>query len=64
MFVPKATQRILAVRTIMVKEEEHRRAIALAGRVIPDPSASGSVQTSVTGRLSPPLAGFRASASA
>ncbi len=57
-FVPKATQRILAVRTIMVKEEEHRRAVALAGRVIPDPSASGSVQTSVTGRLSPPAGGF------
>ena len=57
-FVPKATQRILAVRTIMAKQEEHRRAVALAGRVIPDPSASGSVQTSVTGRLSPPAGGF------
>ncbi|MGL4240858.1 MAG: efflux RND transporter periplasmic adaptor subunit [Beijerinckiaceae bacterium] len=57
-FVPKATQRILAVRTIMAKPEEHRRSIALAGRVIPDPSASGSVQTSVTGRLSPPPGGF------
>ncbi len=57
-FVPKATQRILAVRTIMAKPEEHRRAVALAGRVIPDPSASGSVQTSVTGRLSPPPGGF------
>ncbi len=57
-FVPKATQRILAVRTIMARQEEHRRAVALAGRVIPDPSASGSVQTSVTGRLSPPAGGF------
>ncbi len=57
-FVPKATQRILGVRTIMAKSEEHRRSIALAGRVIPDPSASGSVQTSVTGRLSPPPGGF------
>lgn len=57
-FVPKATQRILAVRTIMVRAAEHRRAIPLAGRVIPDPSASGSVQTSVTGRLSPPQGGF------
>ncbi len=57
-FVPKATQRILAVRTIMAKPEEHRRSIALAGRVIPDPSASGSVQTSVTGRLSPLSGGF------
>jgi RND family efflux transporter MFP subunit len=57
-FVPKATQRILAVRTIMAHPMEHRRAVALAGRVIPDPSASGSVQTSVTGRLSPPPGGF------
>jgi RND family efflux transporter MFP subunit len=57
-FVPKPTQRILAIRTIMAKPDEHRRAIALAGRVIPDPSASGAVQTSVTGRLSPPPGGF------
>jgi membrane fusion protein, heavy metal efflux system len=57
-FVPKATQRILGVRTIMAKPEEHRRAVALPGRVIPDPSASGAVQTAVTGRLSPPPGGF------
>lgn len=57
-FVPKATQRILAVRTIMAKSEEHRRSIALAGRVIPDPSASGGVQTSATGRLQPLPGGF------
>ncbi|MGL4440784.1 MAG: efflux RND transporter periplasmic adaptor subunit [Bosea sp. (in: a-proteobacteria)] len=57
-FVPKATQHILSVRTIMAKPEEHRRAVSLPGRVIPDPSASGSVQTSVTGRLSPPQGGF------
>jgi RND family efflux transporter MFP subunit len=57
-FVPKVSQRILAIRTVMTQAEEHRRAIALAGRVIPDPSASGSVQTSLTGRLSPPPGGF------
>jgi membrane fusion protein, heavy metal efflux system len=57
-FVPKATQRILGVRTIMAKPDEHRRSVALPGRVIPDPSASGVVQTSVTGRLSPPPGGF------
>lgn len=58
LFVPKSTQRILGVRTILANPEEHRRAIALAGRVIADPSASGSVQTSVTGRLSPLPGGF------
>jgi membrane fusion protein, heavy metal efflux system len=57
-FIPKATQRILAVRTIMTRSEEHRRSIALAGRVIPDPSASGGVQTSATGRLQPLPGGF------
>ncbi len=57
-FVPKATQRILAIRTIMVVSEEHRRAVSLPGRVISDPAASGNVQASVTGRLSPPQGGF------
>jgi membrane fusion protein, heavy metal efflux system len=58
LFVPKATQRILALRTTMVGSEEHRRAVSLPGRVIPDPAASGNVQASVTGRLSPPQGGF------
>jgi membrane fusion protein, heavy metal efflux system len=58
LFVPKATQRILALRTAMVSSEEHRRAVSLPGRVIPDPAASGNVQASVTGRLSPPQGGF------
>jgi membrane fusion protein, heavy metal efflux system len=57
-FVPKASQRILAIRTMMARPEEHRRAVTLPGRVIPDPSASGAVQTTVTGRLSPPAGGF------
>jgi membrane fusion protein, heavy metal efflux system len=57
-FVPKASQRILAVRTIMATPAEHRRAVSMPGRVIPDPSASGNVQTSVTGRLQPPQGGF------
>ena len=57
-FVPKATQRILSVRTIMAKPDEHRRAVTMAGRIIPDPSASGTVQTSATGRLSPLPDGF------
>jgi membrane fusion protein, heavy metal efflux system len=57
-FVPKASQRILAIRTMMARPEDHRRAVTLPGRVIPDPSASGAVQTTVTGRLSPPPGGF------
>jgi hypothetical protein len=58
-FVPKATQRILAVRTVLSRAAEHRRSIELPGRVIADPNASGVVQASVGGRLLPPPGGFR-----
>jgi cobalt-zinc-cadmium efflux system membrane fusion protein len=57
-FVPKASQRILGLRTIMAKPEEHRRAVSLPGRIIPDPSASGNVQAPLSGRLTPPPGGF------
>jgi hypothetical protein len=57
-FVPKGTQRILAVRTVMTEPAVYRRAIELPGRIIPDPNASGYVQTPVGGRLSPPPGGF------
>ena len=60
LFVPKPTQRILGLRTIFTKSEAHRRAIELPGRIIPDPNASGLVQASVGGRLSPPEGGFKA----
>jgi hypothetical protein len=57
-FVPKSTQRILAIRTIVTEPDVHRRTVELPGRIIPDPSASGYVQTSVGGRLSAPAGGF------
>jgi membrane fusion protein, heavy metal efflux system len=57
-FVPKATQRILAIRTTLTEQGHFRRAIELPGRIIPDPNASGYVQASVGGRLSPPPGGF------
>ena len=57
-FVPKATQRILAIRTALTEQGHFRRAIELPGRIIPDPNASGYVQASVGGRLSPPPGGF------
>ncbi|GEP00948.1 efflux RND transporter periplasmic adaptor subunit [Methylobacterium haplocladii] len=57
-FVPKATQHLLAVRTGVTSEAGHRRTIELPGRVIADPNASGVVQSSVGGRLSPPPGGF------
>ncbi len=57
-FVPKSTQRILALRTAMTESKAHSRAIELPGRIIPDPNASGFVQASVGGRLSAPPGGF------
>jgi cobalt-zinc-cadmium efflux system membrane fusion protein len=57
-FVPKSTQRILAIRTALTEQGHFRRAIELPGRIIPDPNASGYVQASVGGRLSPPPGGF------
>jgi membrane fusion protein, heavy metal efflux system len=57
-FVPKATQRILAIRTLFTENAVHPGTLELPARVIPDPSASGYVQASVSGRLSPPPGGF------
>jgi hypothetical protein len=57
-FAPKSAQRILGVRTLAVTPAEHRRRIEMPGRVIPDPNASGFVQTAVGGRLAPPPGGF------
>lgn len=57
-FAPKSAQRILAIRTIPAARAEHRRRVEMSGRVIPDPNASGFVQTAVGGRLAPPPGGF------
>lgn len=57
-FVPKSTQRILAIRTVLSAQAVHRRTVELPGRIIADPNASGYVQTALGGRLSPPPNGF------
>ncbi|MEZ0249956.1 MAG: efflux RND transporter periplasmic adaptor subunit [Methylobacteriaceae bacterium] len=57
-FVPKSTQRLLALRTGLTGISDHRRTVELPGRVIADPNASGVVQSSVGGRLAPPPGGF------
>jgi cobalt-zinc-cadmium efflux system membrane fusion protein len=56
-FVPKPTQRVLAVRTVVTASDIVSRTVELPGRIIPDPSASGVVQSSVGGRLAPPGSG-------
>jgi RND family efflux transporter MFP subunit len=57
-FVPKAVQRIFAVRTLLAENAEHKKITELPGRIIPDPNASGYVQSAVGGRLSAPPGGF------
>ncbi|MGL4287676.1 MAG: efflux RND transporter periplasmic adaptor subunit, partial [Phreatobacter sp.] len=57
-FVPKATQRILGVRTLLVEPAEHGRSVELPARVIPDPNSAGNVQAAVAGRLTAPPGGF------
>ncbi|MBL7406446.1 RND transporter, partial [Escherichia coli] len=42
-FVPKPTQRVLAVRTLVTAADTLRRTVELPGRIVPDPSASGVV---------------------
>jgi len=57
-FVPKPIQRIFGLRTIETKDGSFARTVELPGRVIPDPNASGYVQTALGGMLSPPAGGF------
>lgn len=59
-FVPKAVQRLLAIRTGAAKDGEYARTVELPGRVIPDANASGYVQSTLAGRLLPPPDGFPA----
>ena len=57
-FVPKTVQRIFAVRTEVAESAEHNKITELPGRIIPDPNASGYVQSAVGGRLSAAPGGF------
>lgn len=57
-FVPKPTQRILSIRTVLTEPGVFRRIVELPGRIIPDPNASGFAQASAGGRLSAPPGGF------
>lgn len=58
LFVPKATQRLLSIRTQELASGEVTPTVALTGRVIADPNRSGRVQAPQSGRLMPPEGGF------
>lgn len=57
-FVPKPTQRILDVRTLVAKPETVPKSVVLVGRVITNPNRSGLVQSINGGRVVPPEQGL------
>jgi membrane fusion protein, heavy metal efflux system len=50
-FLPKASQRLLAVRTSPAEQSSLPKTVELAGRVIADPNAGGKVQPTQAGRI-------------
>lgn len=52
-FLPKPTQRQLAVRTVVAEEKALPKTIELTGRVVADPNAGGKVQPTQAGRIEP-----------
>jgi RND family efflux transporter MFP subunit len=57
-FLAKASQRLLDIRTVTLAEGEARRAITLPGRVVSDPNRGGLAQSTVGGRVIPPEGGL------
>ena len=52
-FLPKPTQRQLAVRTVVAEEKAVPKTVELTGRVVADPNAGGKVQPTQAGRIEP-----------
>jgi hypothetical protein len=52
-YLPKLTQRQLALRTLVAKEGRSPQAVELYGKVMMDPNAGGKVQPMVAGRVEP-----------
>lgn len=59
-FVPKAVQRLLGIRTVLGEPRDIAKTVELNGHVTPDPSFSGRVQSSQSGRVAQPKGGFPA----
>ena len=53
LFVPKASQRLLTIRTEVAQAREIAIPERLSGHIIPNPNASGRVQAGRAGRISP-----------
>ena len=57
-FMPKASQRLLTIRTQPTEAGEASASVRMIGALVPDPNASGRVQSSQPGRLAPGDRGF------
>ena len=57
-FLPKASQRLLTIRTQVTAAGEASASVRMIGTLVPDPNASGRVQSSQPGRLEPGERGF------
>lgn len=58
LFVPKATQHLLSVRTMLLAESDIAKSVELTGTVIPGPNSFGRVQSPHSGRLEAPENGL------
>jgi len=57
-FIPKPTQRLLGLRTQVLKSRTVKRSERLIGRVIADPNKNGLVQSTIRGRIAAPENGL------
>ncbi len=57
-FLPKVSQRLLEVRTAILRETEASRTVTLVGRVVADPNRGGLAQSLAGGRIVPPEGGL------
>ncbi|QCO16924.1 HlyD family efflux transporter periplasmic adaptor subunit (plasmid) [Azospirillum brasilense] len=53
LYVPKPSQRLLSVRTIVAKPQEAAQTVQLIGQIIADPNGGGHVQATQSGRIEP-----------
>ena len=58
LFVPKVTQRLLSIRTVLAGEASAGSTIELNGQIIADPNGFGRVQATVDGRVDAPKGGL------
>jgi hypothetical protein len=59
-YMPKAAQRFLGIRTIVAQAQTVPQSVILNATVINDPNASGQIQPTQSGRVSAPASGFPA----